>query len=275
MVSSALSAPKPSWPGLCWGCTKQPDIEAKSLLCVRSVATGHPVETACRCTSKPFTGSVLHTRDMNCTSRKSYQLIITNGVCPASQEMSDPLCATCVAMRSPRRTTSTCICGSTAAKDLTSVTCVERPSGLRVGNVETLGWYHCKESNIKVLKFKPNIRLKVDRFDPGFDLPYAPQLMCSTLVFLHVFFSVTLLNNSSSAFVETLNGHYSQLGLSRVGWKTCRTCDQWMSDWYIEPATGLENLCSDTRMPEFWTWMPETHICLRLQRSLVVEGRSN
>lgn len=47
-------------------------------------------------------------------------------------EMSARLYVACVAMHSPRRTTSRCTCVSTVARGRTSVTSVAKPSGLKV-----------------------------------------------------------------------------------------------------------------------------------------------
>lgn len=54
--SSVHCVPSVSYPALSYVYTRQPNIVVRNCLCVRSAAIGLPAATACKCTSKPFTG---------------------------------------------------------------------------------------------------------------------------------------------------------------------------------------------------------------------------
>lgn len=54
--SSVRCVPSVSCPALSYVYTRQPNIVVRNCLCVRSAAIGPPAATACKCTSKPFTG---------------------------------------------------------------------------------------------------------------------------------------------------------------------------------------------------------------------------
>lgn len=68
VLSSVHCVPNVSCPALSYVCMRQLNIVVRNCLCVRSAAIGPPAATACKCTSKPFTGK--HMPLLNITIKK-------------------------------------------------------------------------------------------------------------------------------------------------------------------------------------------------------------